>query len=137
MFKWKDNYSCNVEEIDNQHRRLFEIGNNIYELLLLDEKIDKYDDIQKGLMELKDYTIYHFDSEEKLMDKHGYENLENHKIEHIAFIKKIEEFCSKDIDEDQQEAVMDMLTFIANWIEKHILGTDHKYKDFFNEKGVY
>ena len=49
-----------VIEIDEQHKKLFEIVNRI-KALLNDELIfDKYDGIIAIINELKEYTIYHF-----------------------------------------------------------------------------
>ena len=63
MIRWQDKYALGVVEIDEQHRRLFEIAGEI-EVLLNDEFItDKYDDIVAILGELKDYTIQHFKDE--------------------------------------------------------------------------
>ncbi|MDK2918356.1 MAG: hemerythrin [Candidatus Petromonas sp.] len=137
MFKWKEAFSCNVAEIDKQHKKLIELGSDLAIIVSAKDGLDHYDDIMRVLNELKDYTIYHFSYEEELMAKHGYEGLDNHKKQHNAFINKIVEIADKDIDENQKKVTMDILTFIADWIENHILKTDHQYKDFFNEKGIY
>ncbi len=137
MFKWREIYSCNIEEVDNQHKRLLEIGSNLSNLVRNKDGIDRYDEIMEHLGELKNYTIYHFNSEEELMEKYGYEGLDEHKKAHRNFIDKINEIHCKDIDEDQRGVTMEILIFIADWIENHILKDDHRYKDFLNEKGVF
>lgn len=137
MFKWRNRYSCNINEIDNQHKRLLEIGSQISYIIKDKNDVDHYDEIIELLRELREYTIYHFKYEEDLMQKHGYKGLEKHKEAHEAFVNKIIEIESKDIDENQQRVTIEILTFIADWIENHILQVDHMYKNFLNEKGVF
>lgn len=136
MFKWKENYSCNIEEIDRQHKRLLEIGSELSSLIRT-KNVDHYDEIIQLLDELKKYTIYHFKTEEDLMGKYGFDGLAEHKKVHQSFVDKINEVDSEDIDENQKGVTMEILVFIADWIEKHILKVDHMYKDFLNEKGVF
>jgi hemerythrin-like metal-binding domain len=135
-FEWKNDYSVNVQEIDNQHKRMFEIGEKISDLVLAKDDFDHYDEIINILQELKDYTIYHFDFEEKLMEKYGYPEVDPHKIQHIFMIKKLQKLQTEDIDRDQKGAVIDLIAFVSDWITGHILETDKRYKDFFNEKGL-
>ncbi|SHI54196.1 hemerythrin [Geosporobacter subterraneus DSM 17957] len=137
LFKWKDAYSCNVEAIDQQHKKLFEIGSKLYNIVALKDGADHYDEIMDVLLELKDYTIYHFDFEEALMEKHGFPGLGAHLKEHNSFIDKIVELENEDIDEKQRKITMDIIIFVSNWIEQHILKSDMQYKDFFNSKGVH
>lgn len=137
LFKWKDAYSCNVEAIDQQHKKLFELGSKLYNMVSLKDGADHYDEIMNVLLELKDYAIYHFDFEEGLMEKHGFPGLSTHLKEHNSFIDKIVELENEDIDEKQRKITMDIIIFVSNWIEQHILKTDMQYKDFFNNKGVY
>ncbi|RKD33921.1 bacteriohemerythrin [Thermohalobacter berrensis] len=137
LFKWKDKYSVNIKEVDKQHKKLFEIGNELYTLVSLNDGIDRYDEIMKIIEELKDYAIYHFNYEEKLMKEYGYEEFNDHKQQHDAFVNKILDIEKQDIDGKQNIITMDILNFIADWIEKHIIKSDLKYKDFFNQKGLY
>ena len=134
--KWKDAYSCNIAEIDKQHKKLFEIGSRIFDLLSLGDEFDRYDEIAQIFDELRDYTIFHFGYEEELMKKHGYEGYEDHKIEHDFFIKKLQRLEKTDFDNKQTESLVQIISFIADWITGHILKTDMKYKDFFNAKGI-
>jgi len=136
LFKWGDDFCCNIQEIDKQHKKLFETGNKVYELASLDDNYDHYDEIMEILDELRQYTIYHFNYEEKLLSDNGYDKLDTHKIEHYFFTKKLQKIGKQDIDNFQKESIMEILTFIADWITNHILKSDHEYKDFLISKGV-
>lgn len=127
-FKWKETYTVGIREIDNQHKRLFEIGSEIYDLALLKDEYDHYDEIIKILGKLKDYTKYHFSFEEKLMVKSADINSTNkHKLEHKLFIEKLEKVRTEDIDQAQNKAILGILQFTLDWITNHILHTDQKY----------
>lgn len=137
MFKWRDNFSVSIESIDSQHKELFRIGNLLYDIVSSKDHIDRYDDIVMALENMKDYAIYHFQYEEKLMKENDYPDFHKHKIQHDTFIEKVRSIENEDIDEKQQKIGMDLVIFIANWIENHILKTDMKYKDYLKEKGIY
>jgi hemerythrin len=127
MFKWKEEYAFGVESIDEQHKTLFEIGNRIYELLKNDTYIDKYDRIIHIIEELKEYTIFHFTSEEEYMLKIGYKKFFSHKVEHDDFIKKIREIDYNRIDNGQNEYIMELLEVVFKWIDEHILVKDKEH----------
>ncbi len=137
MFNWKENFSVNIGKIDEQHKELFNIGNFLYDLIAIKDHIDRYDEIMEALNRLKNYAIYHFQTEEKLMQEYGYPKYEEHKKQHDAFIAKINSLDEDIVDEDQRKVELDLVMFIANWIEQHILRTDMEYKEFFNGRGVY
>lgn len=134
IFKWKDRFNTGIDEIDKQHKRLFEIGAELYDLTSLDDSSDHYDEIVELINHLKEYTKYHFDYEELCMHKVNYSDIESHKIEHQRFIDKLNETEAKDIDLNQKQVVLDMIDFIINWVSGHIVGTDFKYKDIFTDK---
>ena len=136
MFKWKDNFSVNIKIIDEQHQELFRIGNALYSIISIKDGVDRYDEIMKILYEMRDYAIYHFDYEEKLMKENGYLDFENHKRQHNGFINKVKSIDELDVDEKQKKIGMELVIFIADWIENHILKSDMEYKDFLNSKGV-
>lgn len=137
MFKWKDDFSVNIEKINDQHQELFKIGTELYTLVSAKDGIDRYDEIIAVISRLADYTIEHFTYEEGLMKIHGYEDFDNHKKQHDAFVSKIKSIKAEDVDVKQRKIGMDLIVFIANWIENHILVTDMEYKNYLNSKGVY
>lgn len=136
MFEWKNSYSVNVKEIDLQHQKLFEIGSRLYDIVSLKDDTDHYDEITAILEELFDYTVYHFGFEENLMKEKNYSEYEKHKIEHDFFIKRIRKIGNTDLDQNQNESMMKIVEFVADWISGHILETDAQYIAFFKEKGI-
>lgn len=124
MILWKDDYKIGVETIDNQHKKLFEIANSAYELLKNNSYIDKYDRIVDILEELRDYTVFHFRSEEEYMESIGYKRLLSQKVAHNDFIDKINSINLDEVDENQDKHIIELLDFIVNWISVHILESD-------------
>ena len=137
MFKWKEDFSVNIESVDEQHQELFKIGNSLYDIVSIKDGIDRYDEILNELYKMRDYAIYHFDYEEKLMKENGYPKFNEHKRQHDAFIAKVKSIDDEEIDKRQKKMGMDLIIFIANWIENHILKTDMEYKEFLNNKGIF
>ncbi len=124
MFGWKQDYVLGVQVIDDQHRKLFEIAERAYVLLKNDLRTDKYDEIVEILGELKEYTIFHFKTEEEYMMEIGYRKLLSHKVHHNDFIDAINGADLSKIDKNQDEYIMELLGFVAKWIDEHILEQD-------------
>lgn len=125
MLKWKQEFETGIAQIDEQHKHLFEIGNKAQ--LLLEDKLDKYDEIVALIDELKNYTIYHFASEEEYMKSIGYRKYLSHKVEHDDFISKIKAVDLEKVDEGQEEYLKNLIGFVFDWITDHILGRDMGY----------
>ncbi|MFL0196344.1 bacteriohemerythrin [Clostridium sp. WILCCON 0269] len=132
MFKWKDDYKCGIKRIDEEHKRLFEIGESVYELIINENHVDYFGDVLNLVDDLKEYAIYHFEDEEKIMKLYDYPAYNQQKKAHDAFINKIENVDIEELDEDVQKSILKLLDFVYNWISEHILGMDLKMKDYFN-----
>ena len=127
MYEMKDEYLTGIEFIDNEHRRLFEIAEQTYQLKNEEFISDKYDQIKALLEELKDYTRMHFAHEEEYMQSIGYKKLFTQKVQHQAFIDWIDEQNLDEIDSEfeNQDAVVDnILKYLTDWLVHHILETD-------------
>lgn len=139
MILWKDSFSCHVASIDAEHQHLFKLVGDLFDIAKnAKDGYDVYDDLQNVFNQLTDYTITHFAHEERMMDEFGYDRVETarHKEEHAAFVQKVQQIGKYDLDKMQHKAIMETATFAVNWIEKHILGTDHRYSAFFTAHGA-
>lgn len=128
MLIWKDDYAIGVDIIDAQHQHLFEIGNAAYQILKDDFCIDKYDGVVQVIQDLREYTKFHFKTEEEYMLKINYNKYFSQKVEHDDFIQKIEEINLNEIDEDPKKYIEDILAFIFEWTLDHILQKDKLIK---------
>ncbi|MHC1683607.1 MAG: bacteriohemerythrin [Clostridiaceae bacterium] len=124
MFEMDAQYFTGIKLVDDEHAKLFEIGRRGFDLLTNEYTIDKYDKIVAIIEELREYAIVHFRDEEEYMESIGYKRLFTQKMDHQAFIKKVSEVDFKTLDHDQEEALMDILTFVSKWLVEHILEKD-------------
>ncbi|HDQ15076.1 MAG TPA: bacteriohemerythrin [Sediminispirochaeta sp.] len=132
LLKWNKELSVEINSIDEQHKKLIQMLNNLFTALKNDEEANYLRQMLKGLAE---YTVEHFQYEEDLMQEHGYDGYAEHKAEHDRFVSKVSEFRKK-FDSDDEDLAIEMLDFISDWIQGHIMGTDKKYSPFLLGKGV-
>lgn len=130
MFKWSENYITGIEKIDDQHKKLIEIGAKLEDMLYAGDSVDYYDYILETINDLKDYTEYHFNYEESRMQECDYPDLDEHRLEHLYFVKRINKLAVQDIDSQQISVISETLNFLARWLFSHILKSDMKYVDY-------
>lgn len=128
-FAWKDEYCIGIEEIDNQHRKLFEIGRRVSGMLFSNDASYSNEDIIKIIIELKEYTEFHFQTEELYMRNSGYVHFETHLIEHIQLIEKVRRMEEKYSETLSKDTLMELINLIYDWITVHILKNDKKLKE--------
>lgn len=132
LFQWTQEYSVNVRELDEQHKKLVKMINN------LDDSMKSGNDgdmIKAILDELLDYTAYHFETEERLLVQYGYPRLENHKKEHDTLSWQVLDLRTRYESGEGVEA-KEILDFLTGWLKSHILFSDKQYRTFLNSKGV-
>lgn len=132
LIEWNSSLSVKVTDFDKEHQRLFQIINELNEAMLAGKGKAILGKILNGLVE---YTKTHFAGEEKWFVKFNYPETAAHKKEHAEFTKTIMDFQAK---LTYGEAVLSttLMAYLKNWLTKHIKGTDQKYGDFFNDKGL-
>lgn len=126
-FLWKEEYNINIEKIDNQHKKLFDIGRSLYRIIMEGDN-SKKENIGKVFKELKDYVLFHFHTEEKLMEENGYAHFQSHKNEHESFKKEIIRMENKSQTVAEEDLIKEIFNFIFTWILNHILKEDMKLK---------
>ena len=120
--EWNVVLATGIEEIDEQHKRLLEILNQLREVTKRSKRREATAEV---LQQMLDYTVYHFDYEEKLLEKAGYKLLPLHRRVHQLFIRRIPEFQQRHAaGEDVLREVHDML---ARWLVQHIQNDDRNY----------
>jgi hemerythrin len=134
---WNENYSVGIESIDNDHKKLIHLINNLQ--TAIDYKTDNQFEKQT-LDEVIDYTKYHFSREEDLMEKNEYSDFVPHKAQHEKMIAKVTELV-RTYEKDESEgiksgAIESLLKYLKSWLINHINGTDQEYSEYLISKGV-
>ncbi len=125
IFEWKDEYSVKIAEIDEQHKKLFDL---IIELESC-SKASEFETIVKDVLEnLMEYVNIHFETEEYYFDKASYEETDAHKEIHNAIKLDLNEkintlFARKITALD----IVGLHNFLIDWLQHHILEQDQKY----------
>lgn len=126
FFKWDDKYLVGFQEVDNQHKIIFDILNQAYEAFMKNEHEQKLDEI---INKLFDYTDYHFSTEEKYFKQHPDDSIGLHREQHKLFIDKINSF-KEQYYRDKRGVYYLIIKFIKDWFVNHINATD---RDYFNK----
>ncbi len=135
MFEWRTELELGIDSIDSQHKKLITFADQIYRMAQ-QEASQTDDEILLVLNELKDYTIYHFKTEEELFLKYRFPEYETHKLEHDNFRQYIAAFQLEEAGHSRQEKINELLVSIVKWIIKHIIDSDYWYKDYLINLGV-
>ena len=117
---WSDILSVGVDEIDDDHRKLVSLF-NILGHSVTEGDAPEY--VEAVLKELISCTAWHFNHEERLMLKYGYEGFAEHKEEHEELIKSARQLQQK-ILQAGNLVVDEDIEFLEQWLTEHILTTD-------------
>lgn len=132
LITWTEELSVNIAEMDKEHKQLVAMINELHEAMAT----GKGKDVLGGVMtRLVDYTKFHFAAEEKLMSSNQYPGYPNQKTEHDNLTKKVSDIKAR-LDAGNMVVTVEVMTFLKDWLTKHIMGLDKKYSDFLNGKGV-
>lgn len=132
LIEWRPEFDVGVKEVNRQHQRLISIANELHRL---SQRDDHELGVKRVIAALANYTQTHFRYEELLLERHGYDDLAEHKRKHKALINDVLEFGRR---VDRGEPVVDeLLEFVKNWLINHILKSDMAYRDHLNNQGVF
>ena len=129
---WSDNLSVNVTQIDEQHKKLVGMLNDLHDAMKQGKGSDVTGKVLSGLVQ---YVATHFAFEEKLMKEHAYPEYLKHKLEHDTLTKQALDL-QKQFQESKPVLTVELMKFLKDWLSNHILGTDKKYGPYLNSKGI-
>jgi len=133
ILKWSASYSVGVAVLDAEHRRLFDLLNQLY-----DSIIDGSANSAKTaeiLDQVLDFSIKHCDREEKMMAEAGYPGIAHLREEHEHLRRSIEEFRLQLMR--RRSISSELASFLMEWVLGHIMKEDKKCGAFLNAAGIH
>lgn len=128
---WNDTLVTGVQEIDEQHMILVHTLNEASVKLSQNASLEVLERITQDLLS---YALYHFETEEELMQQYGYE--EGPQGEANLHLEQHRSFSSKvvAVRENLKQGILiaptDLIGFLNDWLVNHILNTDKKLARF-------
>jgi putative two-component system hydrogenase maturation factor HypX/HoxX len=120
-FVWQDYYALGDEKMDEEHKDLFVLAN---QLVNSGSKAELNDNIQL----LYQHVKQHFAAEEALMKKVEFQGYRGHEREHQYMLEKLTAIDHKINNNNWQQT--DIEEFVDKWA-KHIINADMKFDSYF------
>ncbi|MEN8190062.1 MAG: bacteriohemerythrin [Thermodesulfobacteriota bacterium] len=130
VFVWTEDYSVGVEDIDDQHKKIFQFINELSDCLAGGGEKQAVEDI---VMQMVDYVVYHFRTEEKYL--FGHPDFASHRRQHNDFSQKALA-CQESVIEDPEVVGREAVAFLQSWLNDHILYVDKRiFADLMKDTG--
>jgi hemerythrin-like metal-binding protein len=120
LLTWKTEYSVGIASMDDEHREMIELINDVYAKL--------GDAPDKGAIESCLETIFttislHFALEERIMRDHDYDEFEDHKEDHEELLDEIRDLMDSFVMDPQQGSQL-LEKRLSDWFGKHFASFD-------------
>lgn len=129
---WKNDYALGIQEIDEQHRIVFEQIEELRQAIIRGDSQKHVGEIIERMVE---YTRVHLVMEECVLRLFTYSDYAGHKHKHEHGVKQIEAF-SRRYAEGDRSVPLELFEFIGGWWRHHILDEDARYVRTLRKVGV-
>ncbi|MCL2215958.1 MAG: bacteriohemerythrin [Defluviitaleaceae bacterium] len=120
---WSSKYETGNEIVDNDHKEIFGLVKKV-----LDEAFaNRKEKVDTSITFLVEYTLRHFNNEERLMEMFDYpaDEADIHKKQHSNFAKSVTALHEKIREQgDTMDIGIEVNNTIVDWLIKHVLGSD-------------
>ena len=123
--EWKPFYSVGDASLDAEHQRLLGLIDDLCTAVMAGHGQDR---VREILDRLSDYTMTHFDHEERVMLSCGYPNIEAHMTMHDEMRRRTRGFRA----EPDLVVERDLLQFLKEWWVRHIQNQDKGYAPYLH-----
>lgn len=123
---WTDALSIGNITVDEDHKKLFDIYNELVDLIELNKNREEF---AKILSEMTDYARTHFRKEENYMKAFSYPGISDHIKFHHKYVRKVAMYNFHFTSPNPPDP-FEIITFIGRWWADHILYCDLKYENY-------
>lgn len=127
---WKDEYSVGVAAIDEDHKQLLAIVNELHDSLAEGAASETLARICDDLI---NHTVVHFDNEERYFAKTDYPRAAAHRLMHQQLKQRILQFRG---EISEQPPPLGKFVFFTDWLAHHIVGEDKNLGAHLNTQGI-
>jgi hemerythrin len=134
LITWTKQLECGVKLIDNQHKELVNLVNDMFKHVTGDKQ--EHDYFNKVIHKAAEHVRTHFFTEEKIMLLTNFEGLQEHKKEHEIFILTVVKMI-RDYEAGKRLTLSSFTRFLKDWILSHITLVDRQYFDYLRKIATF
>ncbi len=130
--EWDESFATGVVKFDQQHRKLFDMVNELHDAM---QKKRSKEAIGSILNRLIEYTGSHFADEEAAFSKFHYPDQAQHKQHHSKLVGQVLELHGK-FNSGEAVLTQSVIEFLQDWLITHIKGVDKLYGPCLAKKAL-
>lgn len=130
LFRWEPAYEIHFEKVDNQHKSLVGMINDLYAAKL---EGDTESVIAITLDKLLHYVDVHFRDEEAAMQEWNYPGLKEHRWQHEVLERDVLALRKRHLN-GRGVATFELLNFLSEWFKSHIVESDKQFGLFVEDQ---
>ena len=130
--EWDDSFATGVKSLDDQHKKLFDMVNDLHDAMQQKRSREAIGSILNRLIE---YTASHFSAEEEFFRRSGYPEEAQHKTHHVKLVEQVIDLQKK-FQSGEALLTQSVIEFLQDWLINHIKGVDKKYGPHFIKHGI-
>jgi len=131
LVTWSHQLSCGVKLIDDQHKGLVDLVNDMFSHATGNES-QEHDYFNRVIQEAVKYVKNHFATEEKIMLATKFSGYAEHKKEHENFVLAVVANI-KDYEAGKRLTLSSFTRYLKDWILSHIAVMDKRYFEYFKK----
>lgn len=131
LVTWSSTYSVGVKIIDEQHKGLLNLVNDMYNHVADDEAAERAY-FQKVIQQAVNYVKVHFATEEKILRATKFQGYAEHKKEHDYFILTVVDNI-RAFETGKNMNLISFTHFLKDWILTHIAIMDKQYFEYLKK----
>ena len=120
LLEWKPEYSVGIASMDDEHREMIALINDVYAKLGTSPDADTIEDC---LEEIFNTISLHFALEERIMREQGYDEYKDHKEDHEDLLDEIRDLMDAFVNSPTQGARM-LEERLSDWFAQHFASFD-------------
>jgi hemerythrin len=129
LVKWSGTFSVGVKLIDDQHKGLLNLVNDLFNHVIGDEAAERAY-FQKVIQTAVNYVKVHFATEEKIMIATKFPGYAEHKRAHDTFVLTVVDNI-RDFEAGKKFTLAAFTKFLKEWVLTHIAIMDKQYFEYF------
>lgn len=138
LLVWTENLSVKVQELDDDHKKLIKVINELHYAILGGGSSGEVDavEIEIALHRLENYARVHFDREEKILAAAAHADLEAQREAHRNMVLAVAEMTVRFHESTKSRHASELMNFAYEWLTNHVYVADRRWAEQLSARRI-